>query len=36
MRNDLGYIFDFLIRQWSFTPEAFRDAIVNAARPSLS
>ena len=31
MRNDAAYIFDFIIRQWSFTPGAFKEAIVNAA-----
>lgn len=31
MKSDLVYIFDFIIKQWSFTPESFRDAIVTAA-----
>jgi hypothetical protein len=31
MKSDLGIIFNFIISQWSFTPEAFKDAIVNAA-----
>ena len=31
MRSDAMYIFDFIVRQLSFTPEGFKDAIVNAA-----
>ena len=31
MKSDLVYIFDFIIRQWSFTPDSFKDAIINAA-----
>ncbi len=31
MKSDLVYIFDFIIKQWSFTPDSFRDAIINAA-----
>lgn len=36
MRNDAAYIFDFIIRQWSFTPGAFKDAIINAALAKFS
>jgi hypothetical protein len=31
MRSDLNVVFDFIISQWSFTPQAFKDAIINAA-----
>ena len=31
MKSDLIYIFDFIIKQWSFTPDSFKDAILNAA-----
>ena len=31
MKSDIAYIFNFLISQWSFTPAAFKDAIINAA-----
>jgi hypothetical protein len=31
MKSDLAVIFNFIISQWSFTPQAFRDAIINAA-----
>jgi len=31
MKSDIAYIFNFLIGQWSFTPAAFKEAIVNAA-----
>jgi hypothetical protein len=31
MKSDLVVIFNFILSQWSFTPAAFKDAIVNAA-----
>jgi hypothetical protein len=31
MKSDLGIIFNFIISQWSFTPQAFKEAIINAA-----
>jgi hypothetical protein len=31
MRSDLDIIFNFIISQWSFTPQAFKEAIINAA-----
>jgi hypothetical protein len=31
MRSDLDVVFNFIISQWSFTPQAFKDAIINAA-----
>jgi hypothetical protein len=31
MKSDLAIIFNFIISQWSFTPAAFRDAVINAA-----
>ena len=31
MKSDLAAVFNFLISQWSFTPAAFKDAIINAA-----
>lgn len=31
MKSDLIIIFNFILSQWSFTPGAFKEAIVNAA-----
>ena len=31
MLNNLEYILKFVIAQWSFTPEAFKETLVNAA-----
>ena len=31
MKSDLTVIFNFILSQWSFTPGAFKDAIINAA-----
>ena len=31
MKTDLAIIFNFIISQWSFTPQAFKEAIINAA-----
>ncbi|MBI4292570.1 MAG: hypothetical protein HY661_13930 [Betaproteobacteria bacterium] len=31
MKSDLAVIFNFIISQWSFTPQAFKEAIINAA-----
>jgi len=31
MRSDLNIVFNFIISQWSFTPQAFKEAIINAA-----
>ncbi len=31
MKNDLGIIFNFIISQWSLSPQAFKEAIVSAA-----
>jgi len=31
MKSDLGVIFNFIISQWSLSPQAFREAIINAA-----
>ncbi len=31
MKSDLVIIFNFILSQWSFTPSAFKEAIVNAA-----
>ncbi len=31
MKSDLVIIFNFIISQWSFTPQAFKEAIINAA-----
>ncbi|MBI2319053.1 MAG: hypothetical protein HYY28_04645 [Betaproteobacteria bacterium] len=31
MKSDLAIIFNFIVSQWSFSPQAFRDAIINAA-----
>jgi len=31
MKNDLAVVFDFILQQWSFSPQRFKDAIINAA-----
>ena len=31
MKSDLAVVFNFILSQWSFTPGAFKEAIVNAA-----
>ncbi|MGB7540443.1 MAG: hypothetical protein WBM28_00300 [Burkholderiales bacterium] len=31
MKSDLGIIFNFIISQWSLSPQAFKEAIVSAA-----
>ena len=31
MKDNFVYIFNYLISQWSLTPQAFKEAIVNAA-----
>jgi hypothetical protein len=31
MKTDLGVIFNFIISQWSLSPQAFKEAIVSAA-----
>ena len=31
MKNDFIYLFNYLISQWSLTPQGFKEAIVNAA-----
>ena len=31
MKSDLSIIFNFIISQWSLTPETFKNAIINAA-----
>jgi hypothetical protein len=31
VRSDLNIVFNFIISQWSFTPQAFKEAIINAA-----
>ena len=31
MKSDLAVIFNFIISQWSLSPQAFKDAIVSAA-----
>lgn len=30
MKNDLVIVFDFILRQWSFSPQTFKDAVINA------
>jgi hypothetical protein len=31
MKSDLNIVFNFIISQWSLTPQGFKEAIVNAA-----
>ena len=31
MKNDLSVVFDFILQQWSFSPQRFKDAIIDAA-----
>jgi hypothetical protein len=31
MKSDLTIVFNYIISQWSFTPDAFKSAIINAA-----
>ena len=31
MKSDLDVVFNFIISQWSFTPQGFKEAIINAA-----